>query len=631
METVDHNDTTGSTGTHSQNSQSTDHIHKQIRQPLQPSQRHQHHQQQQLHQQQQQQNQLQHFQKMQARQQSNEMNSQGIHHQQLQPQHHQMQQSQSQEMQSRPVDIHQQILLHQAQQQRQMQHEQRQLARKHQQHQQLQQQEQTNFTSQESRYQQLPTSKNDYPELTEYDLKSRDSKYKRWTPKMDQFLIKLLSDVVHSYPKKAAAEMTKKAWAYVTGQLRAANPETVYSTYTKYSCQQHLLNVNHHRYKIWFVLMLHQKNNPGTSGFSYRWNPDLGKFQIIDNSAGSLILDERQVKSILYSEQISLPALSSFNKGNLVVNDFFLSDNLKYMSVYHNEVLELLIRLDPKYSEGLGDIFQEIPKFDYHEMNNEYFKSLVQAKLGKMSRDDHKDVDANNNDAHKTHLSQPTKKRLLSDTIDQNDINLNFSKSLDHSTIDHSAQHLQKLHMLPQQQQIHPQITQHNHHQTLQHQQQSHQYHHQQQQQQQQQQSLHIQQSGPPHDEESVDPALKRSRNQIDSNSNPMDYESLATAAIAAINSPPVTNGRDPLPFYIKDRKWFNKLIALHESGHIVVEEVISVCEGVRDGKIPLFMLNVLDQTYYPTRNNMGTQEELQDDEMAKRIREFMLPMVYNA
>jgi hypothetical protein len=110
-----------------------------------------------------------------------------------------------------------------------------------------------------------------------------------------------------------------------------------------------------------------------------------------------------------------------------------------------------------------------------------------------------------------------------------------------------------------------------------------------------------------------------------------LDYETLATAAIAAINSPPVTNGRDSIPFYIKDRKWFNKLVGLHESGHIVVDEVLSICEGVRDGKIPLFMLNVLDQTYYPTRNNTGvSSEELPDKEMVKRIREFMLPMVYN-
>ena len=77
----------------------------------------------------------------------------------------------------------------------------------------------------------------------------------------------------------------------------------------------------------------------------------------------------------------------------------------------------------------------------------------------------------------------------------------------------------------------------------------------------------------------------------------------LATAAIAAINTPSVTNGRDIQPIYIKDRKWFNRLVSLNESGLITPNEVLVVCEGVRDGKIPLFMLNILDQSYYPTRS----------------------------
>lgn len=390
---------------------------------------------------------------------------------------------------------------------------------------------------------------------------------------MDQFLIKLLSDVVHSYPKGAEAEMTKKAWAYVTGQLRAANPETVYSTYTKYSCQQHLLNVNHHRYKIWYYLMLHQKNAPATS-YAYRWNPELGRFQVIDNANSTLILDERQVKSLLYSDSLLLPHLQSFNKGNLIVNDFFLSDNLRYMSVYHNEVLPLLIRLDPKYAEGLGDLYADIPKFDYQEASLEYFKPLVPARAHKM---------APVNLAVQVQQVQQSvvKKRTHSDI--PSDISLPFSKSLGSLTDDTDPD-------VSGQQQLVP-------------------------------------------DEDSVDPALKRSRNSLqDTTSNTMDFENaLATAAIAAINSPPVTNGRDSLPFYIKDRKWFNRLLNLHESGLIGVQEVLTVCEGVRDGKIPLFMLNVLDQSYYPTRNNTGLSEELPDDETAKRIREFMLPMVYNS
>lgn len=486
--------------------------------------------------------------------------SQPHHH--LQPDDHQhaaealriAEASQSHHLQE---DHHQQLLLQQAQQQQAQQAQ----AQAH-----LQQLQQHHHQSQ-FHPQNIP--KQDFPELSEYDLKSRDSKYRRWTPKMDQFLIKLLSDLVHSFPKNSEAEMSKKLWAYVCGHLRAANPETVYSTYTKYSCQQHLLNVNHHRYKIWYVLMLHQKNNPSSSGYSYRWNPDLGRFQIIDNTTGSLILDERQVKSLLYSEALSLPSLSAFNKGNLIVNDFFLSDNLKYISVYHNEVLPLLIRLDSKYSEGLGDIYHEIPKFEYHESSNEYSKPLIFAKVTKPSNEPR----VANNKIKKRHLSESS-----------TDINIPFSIK---SSIEADD--------LPQSQPT----TQ---------------------------------------DDESVDPALKRSRNvlqdrsidsrSLDSTSNTLDFENaLASAAIAAINSPPVTNGRDVMPFYIKDRKWFNKLVNLNESGHVAVEEVLSICEGVRDGKIPIFMLNILDNTYFPSRNVI--HEEYSDEEMAKRIREFMLPMVF--
>lgn len=426
----------------------------------------------------------------------------------------------------------------------------------------------------------------DYSELRDYDLKSRDSKYRRWTPKMDQFLIKLLSDIVHSYRKGYEVEMTKKAWAYLTGQLRAANPETVYSTYTKYSCQQHLINVNHHRYKIWYVLMLHQKNNNSPHGYSYRWNPEAGRFQIIDNSNNSLILDDRQVKSLLYSESLSLPSLSSFNKGNLIVNDFFLSDNLKYMSVYHNEILPLLVRLDPKYAEGLGEVYNEIPKFDFSEANNEYFKPLIPAKATKpvqitqettneesAQRRGTVEIQRNTND---------TKKRPRSDNNSSSPAQLRFKDT-------------------------------------------------------------------EPHDD-SVDPMLKRSNNGQTSSvttqvaaasaqlaqaaasaTSNIDFENaLALAAIAAINSPPVVNVRDSIPFYVKDRKWFYKLISLNESGLLGVEEVLALCEGIRDTKVPMFMLNVLDPEYYPSRNNSVIPEEYTDEEIAKQIRKFILPMVYN-
>ena len=53
------------------------------------------------------------------------------------------------------------------------------------------------------------------------------------------------------------------------------------------------------------------------------------------------------------------------------------------MSVYHNEILPVLAKLDSKYIEDIGidgDIYTKVPKFDYPEGHNEYFKPLVPAK-----------------------------------------------------------------------------------------------------------------------------------------------------------------------------------------------------------------------------------------------------------
>lgn len=385
-------------------------------------------------------------------------------------------------------------------------------------------------------------------ELTEYDLKSKDSKYRRWSPKMDQYLIKLLSDVVHSYPKGAPVEMTKKAWAYVTGQLRAANPETVYSTYTKYSCQQHLINVNHHRYKIWYLLTVHLRNVPPNAEYSYRWDADSGRFQIVDNTNNTLVLDERQIKSLLYGDALSLPVLTNFNKGTLIVNDFFLTDNLKYMSVYHNEVLPLLVRLDSRFEEGLGDVYTEIPKFEFRESRNEYFKPLIPTKPNKI---------------HSSLQHEKIRKRLY--------LNSNTSIGLTSGGTDNGSD-----------------IS--------------------------------------THEDDSVDPALKRSRNSLQEST---EFENvLATAAIAAINSPTVTNGRSSIPFYVKDRKWFNKLISLNEVGLLDVSEVLTICEGVRDGKIPLFMLNILDPDFYDNKDSVVLNSHSPTDEdTVKKIRQYMLPI----
>lgn len=482
---------------------------------------------------------------------------------------------------------HQQHQHQQAQQQAQEAQQQLQIQQQHQiQQQQIQQQHQNQQTQHEQLVHphhhhhhhhsdsQNSLAANDVsvPMFNELDLKSKDSKYKRWSPRMDQYLMKLLSDVVHSFPKGVESKMSKKAWAYVTGRLRAANPETVYSTYTKYSCQQHLMHVNHHRYKIWYSLMTHQKHHPSNSGYTYRWNPNIGKFQIFEQTSGILIDDDRQIKSLLYSEGLSLPPLNNLNKGNLIVNEFFFTDNLKYMSLYHNEILPLLMRLNPFYYQGLEHVYEEIPRFDYPEQNNEYFKALIPAK------------NSRSKGSVSPSLSNGSKKRSHSD------IGLKHQVAVSGP----SASDVQMF------------LTQENG-------------------------TDRANDLAAPDD--TVDPLLKRSRNTPDASVNQVaDFENaLASAAIAAIDSPAVTNGRDP-PVYFKERKWFNKLMALYNSDLISSDEVLTVCEGVRDGKIPMFMLNVLDNTYYAVRNGEPQDldnDDLPDAEIVKRIRQFMLPMTF--
>lgn len=173
----------------------------------------------------------------------------------------------------------------------------------------------------------------------------------------------------------------------------------------------------------------------------------------------------------------------------------------------------------------------------------------------------------------------------------------------------------------------------------------------QQQQQQQQQSSLPPQQQSPIPQQQQTSNQLQQLQQQqqqqqqqthVQTPQRPamqmnIDIESaLTSATIAAMNAPPIRSSKDTSPFYIKDAKWFNKLIELFDNGHIRADEVLSICEGVRDNKIPLFMLNVLDHSYYPTRTNDGTtttahHRDIPDDETTKRIREFMLPMVYNS
>lgn len=396
--------------------------------------------------------------------------------------------------------------------------------------------------------------------FSEYDLKSKDSKYRRWSPKMDQFLIKLLFDVVHSFERGADVYMIKKGWSYVCNELRNANPETVYSTYTKYSCEQHLLHVIHNRYKIWRSLMLYDRDHVHDKEYSYKWNPTKGRFQVIYTAPEMLVNEERQVKSLLYGEGLALPQLSGFNKGNLIVNDFFLSDNLNYMSDYHNEVLPMLIKTNPKYLDDIGDPYQDIPKFDYEGFNKEYSKPLpikrtTGTKRTSLSRGD---SDGNTNESNNSSNTNEG----VGDAI------LSFNNNATNTN------------------------------------------------------GLEV--------DESVDPALKRSKPNVVSNASEInaDFENdLATATIAALNSPSVLSENSDQPIYIKDRKWFNKLISLHEAGSVTINEVLLVCEGVRDQRIPLAMLNILDPGCY--KEGQQTVSEESDAEIVRKLREYMIPMAY--
>lgn len=467
-----------------------------------------------------------------------------------------------------------------------------------------------------------------FPRLSSYDLKSKDSKYKRWTPRMDQLLIKLLSDVVHSYPRGAEPEMNKKAWLYVCKQLRYANPETVYSTYSKYSVQQHLSNVIQHRYKIWYRLMAHSKTI--TRDYSYKWNLAVGRFEIIDLISQNLILDSRQVKLILYGNALSLPDLSQYNKSAIITNDFFLSDNLGYMSVYHNEILPVLAKLDSKYIEDIGidgDIYAEVARFEYPEEHNEFFKPLVSAKKpsNKRKKQDvfrqyfqtngqHQFIDEDDQVGSSSTGMLQQFRRTLEEPISLLLKEPIVDPSLRSTRVEANRSRLptqQQQQQLQQQSQQPPQPPPLHTFRPMQ----------------QSQQQLH--QSFPAHQQQ----------NQHHHQEVQMSMEienALASATKAALDSPSVRQSKDSAPYYLKDSKWFNKLLQLYDSGHIRADEVLCVCEGVRDNKIPLFMLNVLDRGYYPTRttnNKSGAvhREDVTDEETTERIREFMLPMVYNS
>lgn len=441
--------------------------------------------------------------------------------------------------------------------------------------------------------------------LSTYDLKDEESKFRRWTPKLDLYLVKLLSDVVHSFKKPENAELSKRAWHYITGLLRNANPQTVYATYTKYSILQHLFNVIHARYRMWHALMEFRRSTHAQVDYSYRWKPELGKFQIFETSSNSIIIPDRQIKSVLFGDSFPLPQFKQFHKSGLVLNDLFLTNNLKYMSVYHNEVLPMLVRLDSRYSENLPPLFSTVPKFHYDEEELPFFKPLA---LPKPKQDITKERFKNRIARKRDHISMEQLDSVISEFTPELS-NMNNDNGAAAAVAAASAAINVNTNM--------------------------------------NQKYAGTATSIESERESSIDPTVKTDENterttpikaspgieiHEDSESENLtshtsDFENdLANAAIAAISSPQETLSRDPTG-YIKDRIWLCRLLSLCDRGLISVNEVLTVCAGIRDGKIPAFMLNILDPGYLGGKSS--NEDELSDAEIIKRIREFFLPLSY--
>lgn len=316
---------------------------------------------------------------------------------------------------------------------------------------------------------------------------------------MDQCLVKLLSHALN----QNRYETDKRLWLFVTKAMRSLNWKTAYSTCTKYACQQHLFRVIHRRYKIWYALHIYQPHP--SSGLSYRWNSDCGKMEIFNNASNTEVEDEGVIKDYLLRRFLPHPDLSRYNKVMLTVNELFLTENLDYLSIYHDVVLPYLVSIDsryadvgiPQFSGSITKIYKGVPKLD---------------------------IDVSTSEAYNPQMDE---KPIIID---------------------------------------------------------------------------------------------------INSASGQM----LANAAIAATESPPVVSKSGTVPIYMKDREWFRKLMSLHEKEYITCDEVLGISSGVRDGKIPLFMLNILDASYGDSEPRVSEPRVSEpDDTIAKRVRNYLLPMAY--
>lgn len=353
-----------------------------------------------------------------------------------------------------------------------------------------------------------------------------DSKYRRWPPMMDNHLVRLLSTIHHSFPKGAQLAMTKDGWMFLCKQMRAQNPSTVYSTYTKYLCSQHLHNVIHMRYKLWYKLMSHPQTK---CEFRYHWNPVRGIFDVEEVRTGMLVATNR-VRELLADNMLLVPSMDEFNaRMNTVLYDLFLTNHLRYMLVYHNEVVEFLIRTDFKFNDG----FSGVPKFEYEEAEEPYGQPLP--KVTKRAQ----------------YLAPTEVKRpRLAPEVSPDEVE--FYE----------------------------------------------------------------------YEEYPMEPPPMASIAQI---TEPLDEQLFALAARAAAELPVVVEDPSQPPIFVKDRHWFNRLVTLHSLGYITAKEFHLVCVGVRDGKIPLFMLNMLDRNYH---RDVPPAPDVTDAQLAQQIRLLMIPML---
>lgn len=443
------------------------------------------------------------------------------------------------------------------------------------------------------------------------DERPLDSKYRRWLPAMDNLLVVLLSHVVHSFPEDGEPVMTKEAWFYVCNLMRARNPEAVYLTYTKYLCTQHLFNVIQWRYRMWHKLMTHRDDD---AKYRYHWNASLGRFQVETGSPAKPIDDTNVVRQLLANREVSLPLLDEFNRNRLpqVLLDMFILDHLRYMLLYHNEVLLLLVRTDYKFQ--MPEDLAPIPPFDYEEASLPYNQPLKPRRPKKDPKptspydnnDDNgfyrldrgpeytppPEVDTAPNDGSPDIIAQPSPQP----SPQPQDTTLHVVSTSKPASYPAVATTTTTNNVVAVPAPL-PAI---------------------------------VQTTTPPAVAATTYlPAIKSQILTEGGQGGGQPTTTLEAALTAAAALPPVVDPAgtplNPTPVFIRDRKWFSKLMDLHRTGHLALGEVHLVCVGVRDGKIPLFMLNVLDQHYYRDAPSPIIQS---DEQISYHVRQYMLPML---